>query len=386
MVFESTLLTLVIILGAGLIIPEMFKKFRLPFITLLILTGSLLGPHGLGYVEIDEIIGFFGFMGMAFLMLMAGLETSIPDLKKFKFKIGLMVLLNALIPFLVGLFILLFFGYSLLTAVLIGIIFLSSSIAIVVPSLKSSGLLEHETGKMIISAIFVADVISLILLGIFLQTLEPITSFPLWFYIPLLIFSFAILFAFFPGLSKFTLKKSFGSREEETQFRFLLVIVLGCLIYFSWLGVHPILATFITGLLFSSIIKKDSSQLYIKLKTIGYGLFIPIFFFIIGTELDLSLFRYFDINNLLMISLIFGFIISKFGSSYLGGKLVKMTKKDSLIFAGASIIQLTTTLAVTYAAASLGFIDSVIVTSIILLSIITTFFGPIFITYINKKL
>ncbi len=49
------------------------------------------------------------------------------------------------------------------------------------------------------------------------------------------------------------------------------------------------------------------------------------------------------------------------------------------------MISLTTTLAVTYAASSLGILDSTLTTSIILLSIITTFLGPLLVSYSVKK-
>ncbi|MBU0466152.1 MAG: cation:proton antiporter, partial [Nanoarchaeota archaeon] len=136
----------------------------------------------------------------------------------------------------------------------------------------------------------------------------------------------------------------------------------------------------------SKVVKKDKSGvLYTKLHTLGYGLFVPIFFFIVGMEMDISLLKHFDITNILMISLISGLIISKIVSGYLAGRIVKLSKKDSLLYGSISITQLTTTLAVTYAAASLGLLDSVLVTSIILLSIITTFLGPLLVSFISKR-
>jgi len=48
---ENTLLVLLLILSLGLIIPELFRKFRLPFITIIILLGAIFGPNGLNYFE-----------------------------------------------------------------------------------------------------------------------------------------------------------------------------------------------------------------------------------------------------------------------------------------------------------------------------------------------
>jgi|TARA_B100002003_G_scaffold251306_1_gene294212 Kef-type K+ transport system membrane component KefB len=114
---EVTLIPLFIILLLGLIIPELFKKLRVPYVTCLILLGAILGPNGVNYVQSNEAIELFGFLGMTFLMFMAGLETDIGKLKKLKSKLVTMSLLNGIIPFIVGVAITKLFGYSWLTSV-----------------------------------------------------------------------------------------------------------------------------------------------------------------------------------------------------------------------------------------------------------------------------
>lgn len=59
MVAENTLLVLLLVLGIGLLIPEVFKKFRVPLITLIILAGAITGPYGLNYVQMDDTITVF---------------------------------------------------------------------------------------------------------------------------------------------------------------------------------------------------------------------------------------------------------------------------------------------------------------------------------------
>jgi len=147
--------------------------------------------------------------------------------------------------------------------------------------------------------------------------------------------------------------------------------------------VHPILASFLIGLTLSGVVHRDKSGIiYSKIHTLGYGLFIPVFFFIVGMEMDFGLFKEFNASNIFMVLLVLGLIFSKLISGFVAGKLVRLNNKESMIFGSISIVQLTTTLAVTFAAASLGIFDNVIVTSIILLSIITTLVGPVVVSYI----
>ncbi|MBR9706125.1 cation:proton antiporter [Candidatus Pacearchaeota archaeon] len=385
---EGTLLVLLVILSVGLIIPEFFKRFKVPFVSTIILLGAILGPHLLNYVQLNETVEFLGFLGMMFLMLIAGLETNINEIRHEKKKIFVMAFLNGLIPFLVGFAITFMFNYSFLTSLLVGVVFISSSVAIIVPTLRDANLFHKKIGQLILSAVLVTDIISLVALGIILQTANPISQLPLPLHFMVLILSIFVMLYFLPKISKYALRKRFSRQKgHERQLRFVIIVVIGVLIYFSSLGVHPILAAFLVGLIFSSVIqdKQRREILYTKLHTIGYGLFIPVFFFIIGMEIDLGLLGQLDIKNVFMLALILGLILAKFISAMIAGKLVKLNKKDSMIFGSVSTVQLTTTLATVYAASSIGLIDSVIVTSIVLLSIITTLIGPWFVNIIAKE-
>lgn len=383
---ETTLIILLIILSLGLIIPELFRKFRIPFVTILILLGAFLGPHGFDYIQSNEIIEFLGFLGMTFLLLMAGIETDLTKVKKFKNKITIMFLFTGIIPFIVGVLITRYFGYNWLASLIVGIIFISSSVAIIIPSLKSAKLFKKNLGQLILSSVLIADIVSLIALGFILQKISPVTSLPLFLYYPIIIIFVILLFELTPRLSRLIFKRISKDIGYERMLRFVMVVIFFYLVIFSLLGVHPILAAFLIGLTLSGIIRNDKKGIiYSKIHTLGYGLFIPIFFFVVGMQMDLSLFKNFDISNILMIALIFGLIISKVASGFLAGKLIKLKNKESIIFGTISTIQLTTTLAVTYAAVSFGLIDNIIATSIILLSIITTLIGPIAVTYLAKN-
>jgi len=106
---DNTLFVLAIVLFFGLVVPEFFKKFQLPFATSLVILGSILGKNGFNYIEINASIELFGFLGAAFLMLMAGLEAKTEHLTNLKEKIISMSVLNSVLPFITGFFIAYFF-------------------------------------------------------------------------------------------------------------------------------------------------------------------------------------------------------------------------------------------------------------------------------------
>lgn len=385
MAVENTLFILLLVLSIGLVIPEFFKKFRIPLITLIILAGSIFGPKGLGYVQLDETISFFGFLGMAFLMFMAGLETDITSLSKSKYKIAVMAILNGTIPFIVGLTITKLFGYSWTVSTLIGIVFISSSVAVIVSTLENNKSITKDVAQMILSAVMITDIVSLIALGFVFQSTSKITTLPLALYFIILIASIIALFQIVPAISKKIVQTKLSKDDGyERQLRFVIIVLASVILFFSALGAHPILASFLAGLSLSSAIRYDKSNILLhKLHTIGYGLFIPVFFFVVGMEMDITLLKEFDVKNILMISLIVGLIASKFLSGFIAGRVVNLSKKNSMLFGSISITQLTTTLAVTYAASAIGLLDSLLVTSIVLLSIISTIVGPTLVTHIS---
>lgn len=373
---DSTLLILLLILFVGLVVPELFRKLRLPYVTSLILIGAFLGPNGMGVVEINDTIAFFGFLGLTFLMFMSGLETRVEHIVHDFWKVLVLAAINGGVPALVGFLIAQSFGYDLTASLMVAVIFISSSVAIIIPSLKEAKIFKKVDGQLIVSAVVLEDVVSLVLLGLLLQSIDPITNLPLPLYFTLLILSVIGLKVILPKLSNLVMKKGFFKHEEhEDQLRFVIVVLMAVLLYFSALGMHPIVAAFLLGLVLSGAV--SSEKIFTQLHTIGYGLFVPVFFFIIGTQIDLDVFIGVGSSLSFLLTIIFASIVSKFTSGYFAGRLAKISKEHSAMFGVASTVQLTTSLAATQAVFSLGIIDTALLTSMVVLSIVTTIFSPI---------
>ncbi len=145
----------------------------------LLVGGIIIGPHGLGFFEVDNTINFIGQIGLVFLMFMAGLESRLSEFDGPKKDLFFLAAVNGLVPFVAGFSISWLFGFGHISSILVGIVFVSSSVAVVIPTLESSGLIYSRLGKSIVASIVLQDITSLILLSIFLQTINPITTLPL---------------------------------------------------------------------------------------------------------------------------------------------------------------------------------------------------------------
>ena len=380
MALEQTLPILLIILLLGVVVPELFRMIRMPFIGALILMGAILGPNGFNWVYADPILQFFAFLGGAFLMLLAGLEAKLSVLRHSKKEITHMAIINGTIPFIFGIVVTRLLGYSWATSFMVGVVFISSSVAIVASTLHHTHLIKKKIGKLILSTTVTEDIVSLLLLGVLVQTADQITPMPLPLYFAVLFVSLIALKVAIPTIADYFFKRR-KKNQYERETRFVLVILLSVLLYFSGLGVHPIVAAFFVGVLLSDVVKDN--RIYQKFHTLGYGIFVPVFFFIVGMELNIDVLLSL---NIAVITIVLTSILSKVASGYYGARKLGMRKITAKIFAVATTPQLTTTLAVTYGGLTSGILDDVLVTAILTLSVITTIISPIAISWLSKNL
>ncbi len=383
----ETFLPFFLIIFAGVFFSMIFKRLHVPWTVALILGGILIGPHALGIFAINPTIDFIAQLGLLFLMFMAGLETSLSSFQGFKKKLFLLAFINGAIPFVAGLSIGFFLGYGWLPALLIATIFVSSSIAAVIPTLESQDLLHTRLGQSVVMTTVIQDVASLILLSIIFQSVQPVTNLPLYVFYPMLL---VILFVFRLLLPKirfiFSNAMKNGRDLFQSEFRYIFLILLGTVIVFEVMGLHPIIAAFFSGLVLSDSIR--SAILRDKIRTISYSIFIPTFFIIIGAQTDIGIFFREDVQEVAFVValVVAGSIVSKFASGFLGARFVGFDSRESLLFAVSSIPQLSTTLAVAFSAFSFGYIDQTLVTAMIVLSVITVLISPTLLSVFGKRI
>jgi len=370
-----------LILLLGILFSSISRRFHLPWVVALLIAGMFAGPHGFSLFELTPTITFMGQVGLVFLMFMAGLETKLSSFKEFGKDSIILALLNGLVPFGIGFGIGMVFGFGMIASLLLGIVFISSSIAIIIPTLEVQGVLGSRLGRTILSATIIEDVVSLILLSILLQTVVPTTSLPLPLFYFFLFAALIVLRRLLP-MVRILFSPSDGKETRDVfqqDVRVIVVLLIGTVIAFELLGLHPIIAGFFAGLVLSDSIR--STVLVEKLRTLSYGIFIPIFFVVIGFQTNLSVLTSFGGVLTLTLVVLIGSITSKFWSGWLGGRLAGFQKRESLVIGAATLPQLSTTLAVVFSGVQLGLFEEELMTAMVVLSIVTTIVGPILVSF-----
>jgi len=374
-----------LIIFAGVFFSMLSRRVHIPWVIALIFGGILLGPHAFNILTSSPTIEFVGQIGLIFLMFMAGLETKLSSFRGFHGGLAWLSFINGAIPFAVGLGIGYFLGYGWLSSLLIGIIFVSSSIAVVIPSLESQRLLHTRLGQSVVMTSVIQDVASLIMLSLVLQSVSPVTSLPLYIFYPLLFLALIIFRKVLPKIRKFFTESAQSTQDFfQQEFRGTFLVLIGTVIAFEFLGLHPIIAGFFSGLVLADSI--SSEKLKEKIRTISYGIFIPTFFIIIGLQTDISVFWTAEGAVALITLIVSGSVISKFFSGWIGGKMVGFTRDQALIFGISSVPQLSTTLAVAFTALSLGLIDQKLITAMVVLSIVTVLVSPTLMSLLGDRM
>ena len=374
-----------LIVFSGVFFSMLSIRTHIPWAVMLIVGGIVAGPSGFDIISINPTIDFIGQIGLIFLMFMAGLETKLSHFGGFKKGLLLLSFINGFVPFLVGGTVVWLLGYEPLTALIVGIIFVSSSIAVVIPTLDVSGVLHTKLGQSVVISTVLQDITSLVLLSLLLQTVSPVTEVPLYVFYPVLLGVLIALRLVIPKLREWVVRMTTDAPDLfQLEFRSTFLILIGTVIAFELLGLHPIVAGFFSGLVLADSIK--SKVLKDKIKTISYGIFIPTFFIVIGLQTDMHVFRDMGAVMVVLVSIVMALVVSKYLSGYFAARLTGFSKVESNFFAATSLPQLSTTLATAFVAFNLGLLDQTLLTSLVMLSVFTVLLSPILIRYHAERL
>jgi Kef-type K+ transport system membrane component KefB len=383
----TELFSFFLIIGIGLVFSEVFFRLRLPYVTALIIAGMLLGPFGFSVVPPSHTLDFIGEIGIIFLMFMAGLEVNLKTLKRDERGIANIVLGTGVVPGIIGLIVGWWLALSPLGIMTMGALFISSSVAVVVPTIQALGFAKRRIGKLIISGTVIEDILSLVVVALLLQTRTPVNSISPLLYIPALLLLVGVLRFAVPRLADAFHKWTRVSRFES-EIRFTVVTLLAIVFLFEIVGIHAIVGGFVAGFLLADVVRQE--RLRSKLHVIAYGIFIPVFFFLIGARTDFTIFSTLGEGIMIVGVVVLAMLGSKFFGGILGGRLNGFSWQEGAFIGAACMPQLSATLIVAFIAQDVGILNEQVVTAIVILSVISTFIAPtltqLFGQKFNKKL
>lgn len=374
-----------IILLVAVVFSQLFLRMKIPWVVALIFGGILVGPNGIGWFQTDNTIDFLAEIGLVMLMFMAGVESKLTDMKGLKKRVAIVALLIGLIPTLVGMAVTTALGYDWTTSILMGIIFMSSAIALLVPSFEEHNIMNSDLGKVVIGSAIIIDAISLVLLSVFLQFANGTPTFGSLIIYPVALALLGVFAWAIPKIRWLALSDIKDSGDIfEKELRFTLLTLISLVVFFEFVGLHAIIAGFFAGMILSK--SMGSTLLHAKLHAISYGFFIPVFFVVVGSSTDLTVFTEGLRPLLVMFAIIGSLIVSKFASGWMAGRLADFSTRSSTFIGFSVIPQLSTALAVAFLGFGEGLLTQELLSSVIGLTIVTSVLSPVFVNIIGRKI
>lgn len=137
---------------------------RQPLIVVYMLTGMILGPSGLSFVDNPQLISSIAKFGIIFLLFLLGLDMQPAKLVNTIKSATLVGLGSCIIFFLSGFAVASAFGYSTSETIIIGIAMMFSSTIIGIKLLPTTVLHHRHTGELMISLLLIQDLVAIIVL------------------------------------------------------------------------------------------------------------------------------------------------------------------------------------------------------------------------------
>lgn len=363
------------------------RKCKAPMVVGEIIAGLIIGPCLLGWVKPTDFILQMAEIGVILLMFSAGLETNLKEMIKTGPKALLIACAGVFVPLLGGtLLYMCFYGFTAIgtpeffKAVFMGTIMTATSVGITVEALREMGYLKGKIGTTILNAAIIDDIIGMIVLTVVVGFNDPNSQ-------PLMVVRNTVLFfclALVGGYIAYKVFKKVDQRYPHTR-RITIAGLALCLIMAyaaeHYFGIADITGAYVAGIILCNI--RDSEYIARRLDINSYVMFGPIFFASIGLKTNIQNMGW----SILLFSL--GFVVVALLTKIIGCGLIsmacKMPPKHALKVGVGMMTRGEVALIVAQKGMSVGLLDPVYFTSVILLIITSSILTPILLKLLYSK-
>ena len=391
--FLHVMISLGILLFAAKLMAELFHKIKLPIVLGELLAGIIVGPFALGalplvngepLVVLDETVRHIGEIAAVVILFIAGLEITPREFLRggaAAFTVGS---LGVVVPFFVGYYAFTAFGIEALQSILIATALTATSIAISIQVLTELGKMQSKEARLILGAAIVDDILAIAVLSVVVTMVQTGNTEPAIFDIILLIMQVLGTFAVILIISVLVIPrilhterlwKSKGSLEGIVTAAFFAAAGIA-----AFVGLSPIVGAFAIGMAVASTRIIGQVHEYVdKLQII----FAPLFFAIIGAQVDL---RGVNLDVLFLAGIIIAIaVVTKLIGCGLPSLLFLKDKARSMRVGIGMVSRGEVGLIVAGVGVSSGALTNDIYTAVIIMVAATTIITPVWLKFAYKS-
>ena len=297
-----------LIATVSIIVTLVLGRFKLPVVAGLVLTGALVGPHGLSLANDSETIEVIAEVGVVFLLFTIGLEFSLGRLKHIFRQVALGGLLQVGATASITTVVALSLNRPLPEAIVYGFVFALSSTALVLRTLNERNELDAPHGRFIVGTLIFQDLCIVPMVLIIPLLSQGLENLYVWKEIGLAmaqaVLMVTALFVCSRKLVPLVFKWVDASRSSEVFILTVLCLCIGTAYLTSLTGLSLALGAFLAGMIVADTdFRHRAMGDILPLKDV----FVSFFFVSIGMFFDFDvLFNYTGEVLLLLLAFLFG--------------------------------------------------------------------------------
>ncbi len=372
-----------------LLSPIVLRRLKIPAIIGLIISGVIIGPHGIGLIgpkllESDGSVKLFATIGLLYIMFMAGLELDMSQFKKYRVKSFTFGFLTFIIPIALGYPICRYMLNLDATASILTASMFATHTLVAYPIIGRLGLSKNTVVATAVGGTILTDTAVLIILAIIISSKTGSLDYTFWIRLisSMLIFSF-IMFYVIPKIARWFFSKL--DSEKTAHYIFVLSVVFFAAFLAEMAGIEHIIGAFVAGLVLNKLIP-HSSALMNRIDFIGNALFIPFFLISVGMVVNYKLILSGPHTIIVAIILTTFALFSKWLAALVTQIIFKMTNVERQVIFGLSTAHAAATLAIIIRGYETGILSSQIVNGTILLILVTCMVASFVSENAGKKL
>jgi monovalent cation:proton antiporter-2 (CPA2) family protein len=321
---------LAIILIFSKIAGDLSTRLGQPAVLGKLLIGIVLGPSVLGIVTETDTLQEISEIGVILLMFIAGLETDLNEFKRTGKASSYVGVLGILFPLSIGYLYGIFIHLSNIEAIFLGLLLSATSVSISVAALKEMGQLRTKEGATILGAAVIDDILVIISLAFLMSFSGSEVNLSIILLKKFAFFSISILVGW--KVVPWFLKKFIKLNVSETLISAALIICFVFATFADLTGVDAIIGAYIAGV--SMSVTTFKQDIFEKVETIAYSVFVPVFFTLIGVSVHFTGLTS-SIPTIIVLSIIA--ILTKLFGGALGAKFAGFSNKSSIGIGSAMV-------------------------------------------------
>lgn len=301
---DPSFVSLLLLTGLAFLVPlcvkHLGRPWRVPIVVGEILAGIAVGKSGLDLLQETPSIAFLANLGFLLLMFLSGLELEFghgaaePGRPRPRWQRPLWLgsaMFAVTLALAMGVGTLLWAAGMSRNPILLGLILSTTSLGVVVPVLKDRGLLPTAYGQCLLAASLVSDFVPMLLLGLLTSVFSRGFSWNLLLFVGLLAAFVAAArttrWATRHGAARSILGE-LAHGTAQIRVRGTFALLAAWVVLAGSMGVELILGAFLAGATLAHARSGERGEYEQQLDAIGYGVFIPMFFLMVGARFDVA--------------------------------------------------------------------------------------------------